>query len=169
MRRGLTPKQERFCNLYLETGNASEAYRRAYDCADRSAEWLAVNSCKLLKNANVALRVSELQARQRDKCEITRDEIVRLCADVIRGKEVADFVEERNGRKFRRNLSKSWAVERLCKMLGFDAPAKQDVTLTQAADFIDLSMVPDDVICEMADKLLDYRDKALEEAAEQSD
>ena len=155
--------------MYLETGNASEAYRRAYDCADRSAEWLAVNSCKLLKNTNVALRVDELRTAQQQKCDITRDEIMRLCADVIRGREVTDFVEVRNGREIRRNLSKSWAVERLCKMLGFDAPAKQDVTLTQAADFIDLSMVPDDVICEMADKLLDYRDKALAEAAEQSD
>lgn len=162
MRRRLTQKQEMFCNAYLETGNASEAYRRAYDCANRSAEWLAVNSCKLLKNANVALRVDELRRAQQLKCDITRDEIVRLCADVIRGKEVADFKEVRNGREYRRNLSKSWAVERLCKMLGFDAPAKQDVTLTQAADLIDLSMVPDDVICEMADKLLDYRDKALE-------
>ena len=39
----------------------------------------------------------------------------------------------------------------------------------QAAEVIDLSMIPDDVICQMADKLLDYRDKALAEAAEQSD
>ena len=36
----------------------------------------------------------------------------------------------------------------------------------QQEPIIDLSMVPDDVICEMADKLLDYRDKALEEAAD---
>lgn len=150
--------------MYLETGNASEAYRRAYDCADRSAEWLSVNSCKLLKNTKIALRVEELQKAQRQKCDVTRDEIVRLCADVIRGKEVTDFVEVRNGRQYRRALSKSWAVERLCKMLGFDAPARQDVTLKPAADVIDLSMVPDDVICEMADRLLDYRDKALEEA-----
>ena len=27
----LTPKQEAFCLAYMETGNASEAYRRAYD------------------------------------------------------------------------------------------------------------------------------------------
>jgi len=28
---GLTPKQEKFANLYVELGNASEAYRQAYD------------------------------------------------------------------------------------------------------------------------------------------
>lgn len=27
----LTPKQETFCLAYIETGNASEAYRQAYD------------------------------------------------------------------------------------------------------------------------------------------
>lgn len=146
--------------MYLETGNASEAYRRAYDCADRSAEWLSVNSCKLLKNTKIALRVEELQRAQMQKCDVTRDEIVRLCADVIRGKEVTDFVEVRNGRQYRRALSKSWAVERLCKMLGWDAPTKQDITV-QPAPVFDLSLVPDDVVCEIADKLLDYRDLAL--------
>ena len=29
----LTPKQEAFACAYVETGNASEAYRRAYDVA----------------------------------------------------------------------------------------------------------------------------------------
>ena len=33
----LTPKQERFCQLYIELGNASEAYRQSYD-ADSMAE-----------------------------------------------------------------------------------------------------------------------------------
>lgn len=163
--RKLTPKQERFCNLYLETGNASEAYRCAYDCANKSAEWLAVNSCKLLKNANVALRVNELQQIQRQKSDITKDEIMRLCTDVIRGKEITDFTEVRNGRTMRRVLSKSWAVERICKMLGFDAPTRQDVTVSPQKGFMDLSLVPDDVICEIADKLLDYRDLALKEGA----
>ncbi|EPZ98572.1 terminase small subunit, partial [Glaesserella parasuis] len=36
--RGLTPKQEKFCQLYIELGNASEAYRQAYDCSKMSNE-----------------------------------------------------------------------------------------------------------------------------------
>ena len=37
----LTPKQEKFCQKYIEMGNASEAYRQAYNasknrCARRS-------------------------------------------------------------------------------------------------------------------------------------
>lgn len=131
MARKLTIKQERFCNLYVETGNASEAYRRAYSCGNKSAEWLNVNSCKLLKHANIALRVKELQEEQKAKSDVTKEEIIRLCADVIRGKVVTDFVEERNGRQMRRAVSKSWAVERLCKMLGFDAPERKDLNLSR--------------------------------------
>ena len=28
----LTTKQEKFCKSFIETGNATEAYRRSYDC-----------------------------------------------------------------------------------------------------------------------------------------
>ena len=31
MARPLTEKQEAFCRAFVETGNASEAYRRSYD------------------------------------------------------------------------------------------------------------------------------------------
>lgn len=131
MQRKLTIKQEKFCNFYIETGNASEAYRRAYDCSDKSAQWLVVNSSKLLKNANIALRVKELQQEQQRKSDITKEEILQLCADVIRGKEVTDFIEERNGKKLTRTLSKSWAIDRICKMCGFDAPGKQEISLNK--------------------------------------
>ena len=34
----LSVKQENFCNFYLESGNASEAYRRAYNCLKMKPE-----------------------------------------------------------------------------------------------------------------------------------
>jgi phage terminase small subunit len=33
----LTEKQKRFADHYIETGNATESYRRAYDCTDNTA------------------------------------------------------------------------------------------------------------------------------------
>ena len=155
----LTIKQERFCQLFVETGNASEAYRRAYDCKSTYAT-INVKACEMLRKDNISVRVSELQQAQQAKASITKDEIMRLCIDVIRGKVVTDYVEERAGKQLRRAVSKTWAVERLCKMLGWDAPTKQDITV-QPAPVFDLSLVPDDVVCEIADKLLDYRDLAL--------
>lgn len=67
----LTPKQEKFCLAYVETGNASEAYRQAYDAENMKAESIHVNACKLLKGAKVALRVVELQEENRERHNIT--------------------------------------------------------------------------------------------------
>jgi hypothetical protein len=59
----LTVKQEAFCLAYVETGNAAEAYRRAYDVdpAKQTGGWIYVEACQLLDNPKVALRVQSLQ------------------------------------------------------------------------------------------------------------
>lgn len=63
-RKPLTPRQAAFAMAYVETGNASEAYRRAYES---SREWtqpaVAVEACRMLSNPNIALMVAELQER----------------------------------------------------------------------------------------------------------
>lgn len=121
MRRNLTIKQENFCNYYVETGNASEAYRRAYSCANMKDETVNRMAFDLVNSRKIAARIAELQAEQKAKSDITKEEIVRLCVDVIRGKNITDVMEDRGGRKSARTISKTWAVERLCKMLGFDS------------------------------------------------
>lgn len=57
----LTVKQEAFCLAYIETGNASEAYRRSYNAENMKPDGLAVEACKLLKRGNVAHRVARLK------------------------------------------------------------------------------------------------------------
>lgn len=60
----LTDKQDAFALAYVETGNAAEAYRRAYDVAESARDgWLYVEACQLLDNPKVALRIKELQAQ----------------------------------------------------------------------------------------------------------
>lgn len=64
MAQEITPKQEAFALAFLETGNAAEAYRRAYDVApDAKDGWIYVEACQLLDNPNVALRLKELKAQ----------------------------------------------------------------------------------------------------------
>jgi phage terminase small subunit len=77
----LTPKQEAFCLAYIETGNASEAYRRAYSAGKMKVNVVAVKSCELLKNGNVAVRVSELQAAAAERNEITVDDLLAELED----------------------------------------------------------------------------------------
>lgn len=59
----LTPKQEAFALAYVETGNAAEAYRRAYDVdpTKQANSWIYVEACQLLDNPKIALRVEALQ------------------------------------------------------------------------------------------------------------
>jgi phage terminase small subunit len=57
----LTPKQEKFCKKYIETGNASEAYRHAYKAEKTKASVIHVKASEVLSNGNVTVRVKELQ------------------------------------------------------------------------------------------------------------
>lgn len=72
----LTPKQENFCLAYLETGNASEAYRRAYDASKMSVGAINVEACKLLDNPKIALRLSELREPILKRHAITVDDLL---------------------------------------------------------------------------------------------
>lgn len=58
----LTAKQEAFALAYFETGNAAEAYRRAYDVTGRAGDsWVYVEACQLLNHPKIAPRIKELQ------------------------------------------------------------------------------------------------------------
>ncbi len=59
---GLTPKQEAFCQRYIETGNASEAYRLCYDAKAMKPETVNRSAKELLDNRKIAARLDELRA-----------------------------------------------------------------------------------------------------------
>lgn len=73
----LTIKQERFCNKYLECGNASEAYRYAYDCAKVSNDTIWSSASLLLDNPKVAQRIEYLKTHLAEAAEISALRIVR--------------------------------------------------------------------------------------------
>lgn len=72
----LTVKQEAFCLAYIETGNASEAYRRSYSAEKMKQEVVAIEASRLLDNPNVALRVAELQQSVVKRHEVTVDSLM---------------------------------------------------------------------------------------------
>lgn len=73
----LTIKQEKFCMVYIETGNASEAYRQAYNCENMKPESINVNACKMLTDAKIAQRLDELKNKHAKRHEITIDDLVK--------------------------------------------------------------------------------------------
>lgn len=72
----LTPKQEKFCLVYLETGNASEAYRRAYDAAGMTQGTINVKASELLANDKISVRLAELRAPILKRHAITVDSLL---------------------------------------------------------------------------------------------
>jgi phage terminase small subunit len=68
----LTAKQEAFALAYVETGNAAEAYRRAYDVkAATTHSSIYVAASRLMDNPKVMLRVADLQKQAAEMCIYT--------------------------------------------------------------------------------------------------
>lgn len=67
----LTQKQEAFCVAYIETGNASEAYRRAYEAGKMAAATVNRNAKELMDNPKIATRLQELRAPVVERAQIT--------------------------------------------------------------------------------------------------
>ena len=72
----LTPKQEKFCYGYMETGNASGSYRAAYNAEKMKPESVAVQAAKMLASPKIALKIDALRAELRQRHEITVDDLV---------------------------------------------------------------------------------------------
>ena len=87
----LTPKQEAFAQAYVELGNASEAYRRAYNAENMKAETIHVKACELLGSGKVAERVAELQEAVQRVHNVT---VASLIAELEEARQVAKGREQ---------------------------------------------------------------------------
>ena len=76
----MTPKQELFAQAYLEIGNASEAYRRAYK-TQANANTVNRKASQLLKHPEVSTYIIEQRAAQRKKHNLTIDDILQELED----------------------------------------------------------------------------------------
>lgn len=75
---GLTPKQESFCLAYVETGNASEAYRRAYDAQRMKPESINRKAKEVIDNGKIAARLEELKSELVERHRVTADDIAEM-------------------------------------------------------------------------------------------
>ena len=144
----LTPKQAEFCNQYMIDLNGKQAAIRA----GYSAKTAENQASRLLSNAKVQQMVSKLQGKTREKTEITKQEILNELS-AIAFADIRDYLwfdgftvrfkpfSELTGRQSKAIESvkqtssgielklhgKNWSIERVCKLLGYDAA--QDINL----------------------------------------
>ena len=72
----LTPKQESFCQLYIELGNASEAYRQSYDADSMNENTVHRNASALLDNNKIATRLDQIRKEHSKRHNITVDSLL---------------------------------------------------------------------------------------------
>ena len=75
---GLTIKQEKFCQAYVDTGIASAAYRMAYDCSNMKADSVWQCACRLLADLKVKSRIVEIQKDNEARSRVDRAKVEKV-------------------------------------------------------------------------------------------
>jgi phage terminase small subunit len=83
----LTAKQEAFALCYVETGNATEAYRRCYDTTTSNEATLNRKAKEVLDNGKVAARIAELRKPAAEAAQIT---LIQHLEDLKRLRDMAE-------------------------------------------------------------------------------
>lgn len=69
----LTPKQQRFVEVYLDCGNASEAYRQSYNCENMKPESIGRAAKKVLDNGKIAAQLDKHREESGRRIAVTLD------------------------------------------------------------------------------------------------
>ncbi|QPQ35911.1 terminase small subunit [Lysinibacillus sp. JNUCC-52] len=86
--RKLTVKQQAFADLYIELGNATEAYLRAYPNVKKEATARA-NGSRLLTNANVKAYIDERMEELKSERVADQQEVLETLTAILRGDATA--------------------------------------------------------------------------------
>ena len=132
----LTPKQEKFCQLYIELGNASEAYRQAYNASKMKPETIKRKAKELLENGTItATYIAELRLEHKERHNINVDDLI---AELEEARQIAkDPAKPQPSAMVSATMGKA-------KILGFDkqvlehtGPNGKDLEITITRRIID--------------------------------
>ena len=131
----LSPKQEKFVQEYIKSGNATQSYIKA-GYSENGAD---VSASRLLGNASVQKRLEELQNASTNKFIIDKEFLTEKYL------EIHNLALEGNI-----NVSKG-ALDSLARMYGVNEPEKLDVT-TQGDKInqIDMTQLSEETLKDLA-------------------
>lgn len=87
----LNEKQKAFADYYIESLNATESYKKAYECSYNTAR---TNGARLLTNANIKKYIDDVMSSKDESRIASQDEILQILTDIARGvteEEVVQF------------------------------------------------------------------------------
>ena len=97
----LTAKQEAFCRYYVDTGNATEAYRMSYDCSKMKSETIWSAACRLLANCKVTARINEIKQEYAERSKVDRAKVEKVLMDIIQVDPAEMYTYDENTGKLR--------------------------------------------------------------------
>ena len=100
----LTEKQKAFCDYYIESLNATESYKKAYNCKKQATA--ETNSSRLLSNAKVKSYVDERLKEIESKRIAKAEEVLEYLTKVIRNEEEEEVVVTVNVGDFQTEVQK---------------------------------------------------------------
>jgi hypothetical protein len=112
----LTPKQEKFAQVWHATGNKSEAYRQAYNTGGMSDSTIARKAVEVAENGNVTAMFERLQKAAKKRNDTTVDTLDAMFKEAWR-----------IGKQNSNPSAMVSATSGLAKLHGLNAPDKQDV------------------------------------------
>jgi phage terminase small subunit len=119
----LSIKHKAFCDEYLSNGmNATQAYKSVYKTNDKVA---GASGGRLLENVKVKEYLQQQGQKTAERLEITKEGLLK------------DLIQIKENNIDTRPVTAMKAIEIINKMSGFDAPIKQDITITEQPLFLD--------------------------------
>lgn len=77
----LTVKQEAFCKAFIESGNASQAYKQAYNAENMKAATVSRKAFELTENGKITARLDELRVEHAARHIVTIDSLINELED----------------------------------------------------------------------------------------
>jgi phage terminase small subunit len=136
----LTIKQNKFCEVYVNTSSPSKAYKAAYDVSPTTQmNVISVKASELLQNGNVKVRIQELKQEVAARNYITRQDIAEGYLEIINAWKglmnlaSKDKLSKEQKQKFYllkemvKGSDYRGAFDSLAKMFGLNEPDKIDI------------------------------------------
>lgn len=79
----LTPKQEKFCIKYVDTGNRMEAYKYAYNCIKSKPATISNNAYMLLQKSEIVARIKEIESNIQDTILWTKKQMISQLQKIV--------------------------------------------------------------------------------------
>jgi len=126
----LTPKQEKFVQVYIETGNATEAYRQAYNCENMKPESINRNAKAQLDNTKIASRINIYNEKHLERHNVTIDSLTKELEEAktfaYREKQTSAAVSAIMGKAKIHGYDKTTVELKLPKVIRKDLSGKAD-------------------------------------------